>query len=80
MAELFARMASTADRFGYVVAYPRGLNRTFYAGPMCCGQEPERDDINLMRKIVTDVATRRDINLRRVYSAGLSAHPFHIAL
>jgi polyhydroxybutyrate depolymerase len=60
-----------AEEHGFVIAYPRGTDQDFYAGPVCCGNS-SRDDLGLMRRIVDDVKTRRNIDARRVYSTGQS--------
>jgi polyhydroxybutyrate depolymerase len=63
-----------ADREGFVVAYPDGLNRSWAVAPDCCGP-PARDGVNdvaFVRQVVATVADRLPIDPDRVYATGIS--------
>jgi len=69
---LFSYMDVVAEQYGFIVAYPRGIDRSFYAGPVCCGGNASRDDVSFIRTVVAEVASLRNIDLRRVYATGQS--------
>lgn len=62
-----------ADRHGFVVAFPVGVDESFNAGN-CCGpaQEAGVDDLTAAHTIIDDVAGRVPVDRRRVYAAGFS--------
>lgn len=72
------RWLSTAQREGFVVAFPQGLGRagnmgTWNAGG-CCGyaMTTEADDVAFIAAVIDDVSRRAAIDPRRIYVAGLS--------
>jgi polyhydroxybutyrate depolymerase len=63
-----------ADRYGFVVAYPDGLDRAWNAGGGCCGV-PARtgvDDVGFVVGLVAELRSRLPIDPRRVYATGIS--------
>lgn len=68
-------MNDTADRHGFIVAYPGGVGMvsTWNAGN-CCGPAERRgvDDVDFLRQAVAAIARRWDVDRRRVYVAGMS--------
>jgi polyhydroxybutyrate depolymerase len=65
---------AAADRHGFVVAYPDGLNRAWSVGGGCCGQ-PGRtgvDDVAVIEAVVTDVQTAVAVDPARIYATGMS--------
>jgi polyhydroxybutyrate depolymerase len=71
--EAFSRMNAVADREGFIVVNPQGIEASFNAGG-CCGPAAEQgiDDLGFTRAIVADVAARACIDPRRVYATGFS--------
>ena len=61
------------DQEGFVVIMPNGYMNSWNAGT-CCGGAVSAglDDVALMRAIFAEVGTHVNIDLRRVYSTGLS--------
>ncbi len=63
-----------ADRFGFVVLYPDGLNHAWNVGGGCCGV-PARtgvDDVAFISRLVADVQAQLPIDTRRTYATGIS--------
>jgi polyhydroxybutyrate depolymerase len=62
-----------ADQEGFVVIMPNGYMNSWNAGT-CCGGAVSAglDDVALMRAIFAEVGSHVNIDLRRVYSTGLS--------
>lgn len=62
-----------ADRHGFVVVFPDGVEESFNAGG-CCGPAQERDvdDVAAAHAMIDDVARRLQVDRRRVYAAGFS--------
>jgi polyhydroxybutyrate depolymerase len=75
----YTRMDRSADRDGYIVAYPNGSsgigNRflTWNAGN-CCGPAValQIDDVGFVLAVLDDIAARARIDRARVYAVGLS--------
>lgn len=72
------RWLSTAQREGFVVAFPQGLGRaanmgTWNAGG-CCGyaMTSQVDDVAFIAAVIDDVSRQVEIDPRRIYVAGLS--------
>jgi polyhydroxybutyrate depolymerase len=68
----YSEMNATSDERGFVVAYPDGLNNAFNAGSCCGGSADTVDDLGFARAIVEQIGARACIDMRRVYSTGLS--------
>lgn len=64
---------AVADREGFVVVYPDGVDQSFNAGE-CCGTAPGAgvDDVAATLAMVDDVAGRVPVDEDRVYAAGFS--------
>jgi polyhydroxybutyrate depolymerase len=86
--ELQTGMDQSADQNGYLVAYPNGTRISTVLTPdpvakqaqygwnagQCCGL-PVTDkvnDVGFLLKVITDIAARTPVNLRRVYATGIS--------
>ena len=73
--QLYSGTTALADEKGFIVAYPSGIGAAFNAGD-CCSQlaSPPHmaDDVGFGRAIVDYVATHACVNLKRVYSTGMS--------
>ncbi|MGH2719860.1 MAG: alpha/beta hydrolase family esterase, partial [Actinomycetota bacterium] len=62
-----------ADRYGFVVAYPDGIGRSWNAGA-CCGPARSEgvDDVGFLRALVEQVGDAERIDPDRVYCTGIS--------
>ncbi|GIH09915.1 hypothetical protein Rhe02_79820 [Rhizocola hellebori] len=60
-----------ADKEGFIVAYPDGLNRAWNAGGGCCGQ-PGRENLDDVAFLEQMVAGLKGIDSKRVYATGMS--------
>ncbi|MFI7597086.1 alpha/beta hydrolase family esterase [Actinoplanes sp. NPDC049681] len=60
-----------ADKGGFVVAYPDGVNRTWNVSPDCCGVAA-RDGVNDVGFITQLVSAVPGIDPHRVYATGIS--------
>lgn len=62
-----------ANSANYIVAFPQGVANSWNAG-VCCGDAPAMgvDDVGFLRAVVRDIASRANIDLRRVYATGIS--------
>ena len=62
-----------ADRAGFVVAYPDGVDRTWNAGT-CCGraQRADVDDVAFLTEVVDQVSASLPIDAKRRYLTGMS--------
>lgn len=67
---MFDRLAAQEK---FVVAYPEGVNRTWYAG-YCCpnGGPPGPDDVAFIRDVIDDVQATERIDPDRVFAVGFS--------
>jgi polyhydroxybutyrate depolymerase len=63
-------MSESADRAGYVVAYPAGIDSSFNAGT-CCG-DAKRDDVGFTRDLLGALSARICIDPRRIFATGMS--------
>ena len=68
-----------ADKEGFLVVYPNGSGRLddrllTWNGGTCCGfaQENNIDDVGFVRAIVSDLQTIANIDMKRIYSTGMS--------
>ncbi len=73
-------LTTTADREGFVVAFPNGYSRlprgrlaTWNAGT-CCGDARDRgvDDVGFARAVVEAVAARVPVDRTRIFATGMS--------
>ena len=62
---------AAADKGGFVVAYPDGVNRTWNAGPGCCGAaaRDKVDDVAFITRLVDEIPS---VDKKRVYATGIS--------
>ncbi|MFZ1865011.1 MAG: PHB depolymerase family esterase [Polyangiales bacterium] len=67
------QMNGLADREGFLVAYPNGLNASWNAG-VCCGRSAESnvDDVGFTRALIDDIGGRGCIDRLRIYATGMS--------
>jgi polyhydroxybutyrate depolymerase len=86
--ELQTGMDATSDQSGYLVAYPDGtrISKVLTPDPVakqaqygwnageCCGLPVTRkiNDVGFLLKVISDIASRTPVNLRRVYATGIS--------
>jgi len=63
-------MSAEADREGFLVAYPAGLNRGWNDGRVEVGATA--DDVAFLAGVIDDVAARYDVDRSRVFAAGIS--------
>ena len=63
-----------ADIGGFIVAYPAAIGISWNAG-FCCttGRGDPKADVRFLDQLITDVASVRRIDERRVYAVGVSA-------
>lgn len=72
------RWLSTAQREGFVVAFPQGVSRTGNMGTWnaegCCGfaMTSRSDDVAFISAVIDDVSRQRMIDPKRIYVTGLS--------
>lgn len=66
-------MDAAATREGYIVVYPQGIGNSWNAG-VCCGDAVTNNvnDVGFARELVTWVAARYCVDLKRVYATGFS--------
>ncbi len=76
--EEFSGLNQKADEAGFIVVYPNGTGRlrrvlTFNGGN-CCGYAMDNgvDDVEFTRKILDDLATRVDVDAKRIFATGMS--------
>jgi len=63
-----------ADKYGFIVAYPDGLNRAWAVSDRCCGP-PARDNVNdvaFITSMISDIQKKAAIDMGRIYVAGMS--------
>ena len=66
--ESLTGMSSKADREGFIVVYPDGLNSTWYTGPGTDGQQ----DRQFVRDLIASLESRYSIDPKRIYATGIS--------
>ena len=69
----FADFNDSAETHGMLVAYPRGIGRSFNSG-MCCGTAfaDGVDDIGFARALVQQVSSLHCVDPKRVHATGMS--------
>ncbi|HVQ49215.1 MAG TPA: PHB depolymerase family esterase [Mycobacterium sp.] len=62
-----------ADGAKFVVAYPDGIGRAWNVSG-CCGRPGREniDDVDFVNAVVTDVATKLNVDQKRLYATGIS--------
>jgi polyhydroxybutyrate depolymerase len=86
--EITSSMDPSADRDGYLVAYPDGtrISKVLTPDPVakqaqygwnagaCCGLPVAKsiDDVGFLLKVISNIAARTPVDLRRVYVTGIS--------
>jgi polyhydroxybutyrate depolymerase len=63
-------MLAVADREGFLLAHPDGVNNAWNAG-ICCGNRGV-DDVAFLRAVVAAIRAEGNVDARRVYATGLS--------
>ncbi len=87
--ELQTQMDTNADQNGYLAVYPNGtrVSKVLTPDPVaknaqygwnageCCAlpQQKKVDDVDFLLKVISDVASRTPVDLRRVYVTGISS-------
>jgi polyhydroxybutyrate depolymerase len=74
---LFTGMNDTADEYGFLVATPEGLWRSWNGGS-CCGDAAANDidDVAFMRALVDELAEVVCLDRTRLYATGMSTGGF----
>ena len=62
---------AVADKEGFLIAFPNGIDSAWNIGP-CCTNSRDVDDLGFAKGIVADVASAGCVDLQRVYSTGIS--------
>ena len=63
--------AAVADREGFIVVYPDGIDNAWNIGP-CCTRSRDVDDLGFARMLVDKIKAQACIDPKRVYAAGFS--------
>lgn len=63
--------AALADREGFLILWPDGLDNGWNVGP-CCTNSREVDDVGFARAMVDAVAAVACVDMKRVYATGFS--------
>lgn len=63
--------AELADREGFIVAFPTGIDQAWNVGP-CCTTSRVVDDVAFARALVAEIAKLSCVDPKRVYSVGFS--------
>ena len=71
--ERMSGMDAVADRDGFIVAYPQGLDRHWNDGRT---DASKADDVAFIKTLVSDLEIRYRIDPRRVYASGISNGAF----
>lgn len=66
--EILTGMSAKAEREGFIVVYPDGLDSTWYAGP---GAEGEAD-LQFVRDLIASLESQYSIDPKRIYATGIS--------
>jgi polyhydroxybutyrate depolymerase len=63
-----------ADKAGFMVAYPDGLNRAWNSGGGCCGQPAKNgvDDVAFIDAMVKQIESTYAVDPARIYATGIS--------
>lgn len=73
---LISGFLGESDAHGFIVAHPNGYGaqRSWNAGPFCCGQAvaEKLDDVGLAKAIVQQIAGKVCIDPKRIYATGIS--------
>ncbi|MBV1926471.1 MAG: prolyl oligopeptidase family serine peptidase [Rhodobacteraceae bacterium] len=70
-----SHLREMADRYGFVLAMPEGVKKTWSAGgnpPSGYAEEHNIDDLGFVNYIIDDVSRTGKINTNRVYAMGMS--------
>lgn len=70
----FSGMNAAADKEGFAVLLPAGIDNSWNGGSVCCGTAAQQniDDVGFARALVKDAAAKACIDTKRVYSTGMS--------
>ncbi len=63
--------AELADREGFIVAWPSGVDNAWNIGP-CCTSDRSVDDVAFVRVVVDRIQAEACVDRRRVYAAGVA--------
>lgn len=72
-ASVMSRLDAAAERGGFLVAYPNGVQRTWNAG-VCCGPAARLgvDDVGFVCAVVDAVGAEQPVDPARVFATGIS--------
>ena len=63
---------TTADRHGFIVVYPDGVDRSWNDGLSTPAAQAGVDDVAFVRTLIASLRARYTIDARRIYATGLS--------
>jgi polyhydroxybutyrate depolymerase len=71
--QLVTGFDETADKAGFIVAYPEGISFSWNAGG-CCGSAADRkiDEPAFIREMLSDLGTIVSLDMKRIYATGFS--------
>lgn len=64
-------MRDLAQKEGFIVAYPQGLNNAWNFGP-CCTRSRTVDDVGFAMAIIDELSAQGNIDASRIYATGYS--------
>lgn len=64
-------LAALADREGFIIAWPDGIDQAWNIGP-CCTQSRDVDDLAFALTMIADVSDAGCIDRKRIYATGFS--------
>ena len=65
---------AVADRYGFIVAYPDGIGRSWHAGPQCCAESMKRDldDVGFLNTVIRTIESSENVDPKRIVVTGMS--------
>lgn len=71
--ELYSGLSNYADKKGFIVVYPKGLNQSWNA-EFCCGPSwrQDRDDVGFVEQLVRKISSDFPIDKEKVFATGFS--------
>lgn len=71
--ENLTHMATTAEREGFIVAYPDGINRHWNDGrSKASSWSTTADDVQFTKDLIASISARLNIDKKRIYATGIS--------
>jgi polyhydroxybutyrate depolymerase len=66
------RLNNVAEREGFIVVYPDGINNHWNDGRGVPGVNPELDDVSFVKALIRELQKSLNIDRRRIYATGIS--------